>query len=294
MYEEFYGLDKRPFSKTPDPAFLYEGRRHGEALARLTLAVEDKDVALLTGEIGAGKTTLSRALIDRLDERYRVVLIINPRLSANQVLALIAERLGVSPVPTQKIKLLDALTERLFALYEEGAVPLVIVDEAHLIPSKQVFEELRLLTNLQLDDAPLIGLLLIGQPELRAKLAKPGYTSFVQRVGMAYHLGALEVDETRAYVRHRLAVAGRATPLFTDAALEAVHEGSGGIPRRINTICQGALLVGFGNEAHEIDRPVIEDVLADLATHLGAVFPAPKAPPPLEVGQARGKKARAG
>ena len=275
MYEEFFSLRVRPFSKTPDPAFLYAGKTHGEALARLQYAVEEKDIALLTGEVGAGKTTLSRALIDQLDERYRVVLLINPRLSAVQILATVAERLGVDPIPKGKHKLLEALTDRLYALYEEGAIPVVIVDEAQLIPSKSVFEELRLLTNLQLDDAPLIGLVLIGQPELRRKLAKPTYASFAQRVGMAYHLGPLDREETHAYIEHRLMVAGRTTPLLTADAMDAVYAGAAGIPRRINTICQGALLVAFGASQNQIDRQVIDDVLLDLSTHLGAVFGKP-------------------
>lgn len=281
MYEAFYGLSRRPFSKTPDPAFLYEGRAHAEALARLELAAADKEVALLTGEVGAGKTTLSRALIDRLDERYRVVLVINPRLSPAQLLALIAERLGVTPVPTRKQKLLDLLTERLFALYEDGATPLVIVDEAQLLPSKQVFEELRLLTNLQLDDTPLVGLLLIGQPELRTKLSKASLLSFAQRVGMAYHLGALDEDDTGAYIHHRLAVAGRDDPLFEPDAIGRVYAGSHGIPRSINTICQSALLVGYGREARRIDATIVDEVLDDLATHLGPMFRAPRPAPPL-------------
>lgn len=275
MYEEFFSLKARPFSKTPDPAFLYAGPTHGEALARLSYAVEEKDIALLTGEVGAGKTTLSRALIDQLDERYRVVLLINPRLSAVQILATIAERLGVEKVPKGKHKLLETLTERLFALYEEGAIPVVIVDEAQLIPSKSVFEELRLLTNLQLDDAPLIGLVLIGQPELRRKLSKPSYASFAQRVGMAYHLGPLDREQTHRYIQHRLSVAGRDRPLFTPDAMDAVYEGAQGIPRRINTVCQGALLVAFGAEQSTIDRPTVTDVLDDLSTHLGAIFPSP-------------------
>ncbi len=281
MYEAFYGLERRPFSKTPDPAFLYEGRAHAEALARLELAAADKEIALLTGEVGAGKTTLSRALIDRLGERYRVVLVINPRLSPAQMLSLVAERLGVTPVPARKTKLLDKLTERLFALYEEGAVPLVIVDEAQLVPSKQVFEELRLLTNLQLDDTPLLGLLVIGQPELRQKLSKPGLLSFAQRIGMAYHLGAFDEEETGAYIRHRLQVAGRVEPLFSDDAIARVHAGSHGIPRSINTICQSALLVGFGNDARRIAGAIVDEVLDDLATHLGPMFRAPRPAPPL-------------
>jgi type II secretory pathway predicted ATPase ExeA len=273
VYEAFYGLNARPFGKTPDPAFLFEGPRHGEALARLETAAADKDIALLTGEIGAGKTTLSRALIDRLDpEKFRVVLVINPRLSAMDMLAFIAERLGVGELPKQKTRVIDALTSRLFALYEEGVAPLVIVDEAHLVTQKAVFEELRLLTNLQLDDAPLVGLMLIGQPELRDTLAKKSLASFTQRIGMAFHLTALDMDETAAYVVHRLMVAGREEPLFTAGALEAVHRGSGGIPRRINTLCQAALLAGFAESAHEIDAQLIEDVRADFAQHLGPLF----------------------
>jgi type II secretory pathway predicted ATPase ExeA len=286
MYEDHFGLVCRPFSKTPDPAFLYEGRLHAEALARLELAVEDKDVALLTGEIGAGKTTLSRALIDRLDERFRAVLVINPRLSPSQLLALVAERLGVKTRALKKTALLDALTERLFALYEEGSIPLIIIDEAQMM-SKLVFEELRLLTNLSLDHAPLVGLLLIGQPELRNKLGKAGYRSFAQRVGMAYHLGPLDERETGQYVAHRLAVAGRGEGLFTEDAIDRVHAGSHGIPRSINTICQNALLVGYGHDAAEIDATTVDEVLDDLATHLGPMWAPPRPPAPLGGGEAR-------
>lgn len=272
MYESFYGLRTRPFGKTPDPAFLYEGARHGEALARLEMAAADKDIALLTGDIGAGKTTLSRALVDRLDERFKIVLAINPRLSAPQMLTFIAERLGVESIPKQKARLVDALTARLYELYEEGNVPLVIVDEAHLVSSKAVFEELRLLTNLQLDDEPLVGLLLIGQPELRARLAKSALESFAQRIGVAYHLTALDADETAAYVNHRLTVAGRDDRLFSNDALATIHEKSGGVPRRINTICQAALIAGFTVGASEIDAAIVDDVWRDFATHMGPLW----------------------
>jgi general secretion pathway protein A len=272
MYESFYGLNARPFGKTPDPAFLYEGARHGEALARLEMAAADKDIALLTGEIGAGKTTISRALVDRLEERFKVVLAMNPRLSAPQMLGFIAERLGVEPVPRQKARLIDALTGRLFELYEEGAIPLIIVDEAHLVTSKSVLEELRLLTNLQLDDEPLVGLLLIGQPELRDRLARPGLQSFTQRIGVAYHLMALDADETAAYVHHRLAVAGREERLFEPDALSSIHKKSAGVPRRINTLCQGALIAGFTAGADRIGAELVDDVWRDFATHMGPLW----------------------
>lgn len=275
MYEEHFGLRTRPFGKTPDPAFLFESARHGEALARLEMAAADKDIALLCGDIGAGKTTLSRALVDRLKERYRVVLVMNPRLNAAQMLAFIAERLGAEPLPKQKSRLLDAITARLFEIYEEGDIPLVIVDEAHLIGSKAVFEELRLLTNLQLDDEPLIGLLLIGQPELRDLLAKPSLASFTARIGVAFHLTPLDADESAAYVIHRLAVAGREEPLFTTGALTLIHERSGGVPRRINTLCQAALVAAFAEGASVIDTEVVDDVCQDFATHMGPLWKEP-------------------
>jgi general secretion pathway protein A len=274
MYEAFYGLRTRPFGKTPDPAFLFEGARHGEAMARLETAAADRDIALLVGEIGTGKTTLSRALVDRLGEETRVVLVINPRLSAPQMLAFIAERLGVEPLPKQKTRIIDAVTEKLFQIHEAGGATLVIVDEAHLIQSRQVFEELRLLTNLQLDDAPLLSLLLIGQPELKQKLAHPSLESFAQRIGMAYHLKPLDAEETTAYVVHRLQVAGREEPLFLPEALRAVYARSGGVPRRINTLCQSALLAGFGGGARRIDRAIIDDVWRDFEEHLGPLLSA--------------------
>jgi general secretion pathway protein A len=272
VYETHFALNRRPFSKTPDPAFLYTGVVHGEALARLEMAVDEREICLFTGEIGAGKTTVSRALIDRLDVRHRIVLVVNPRLSAVQLLELVADRLGVKPLPRGKVKLLDALTARLFEIFQEGGLPLVIVDEAHLIPSKSVFEELRLLTNIQLDDAPLLSLILIGQPELRTRLGRVGYASFAQRIGVAYHLASLDRPETERYIAHRLQVAGRAVPLFSPAAIDVVYRASRGIPRRINTICQSALLMAYGNEVDVIGQEIVDDVIQDLTTHLGRAF----------------------
>jgi type II secretory pathway predicted ATPase ExeA len=169
MYKTFYGLKERPFGKTPDPRFLFMAPQYEEALARLQYAVEEREIAVLTGEIGSGKTTLSRALMDQNDHD-EIVLIVNPRLTPNQLLRELALRLDITP-GHYRADLVDALSDRLLGLHEEGRGVVLIVDEAQLIPGKATFDELRLLSNFQLDTTNLISILLIGQPELRKRLA---------------------------------------------------------------------------------------------------------------------------
>ena len=232
MYEGFYGLTKRCFSKTPDPAFLYESRGHAEALARLQYAVEEREFVLLTGDIGSGKTTLSRALIDSLDGACLPVLITNPRLTPAQLLRTLARKLGVEDPGRYKSDLLEQINARLYACYEEGVCPVMIIDEAQLIPGKDTFEEIRLLTNYQLDDMNLMALVLIGQTELKARLKRPAYQALRQRIGMAYHLGPLSETETAEYLTHRAGVAGRHEPLFGEGAVGAIHRGQRGAAGR--------------------------------------------------------------
>jgi type II secretory pathway predicted ATPase ExeA len=263
MYEEFYGLREKPFGKTPDPRFLYQSRKHAEALARLQHAVEEQDIVLLTGDIGCGKTTLSRALIDSLDGSFHPVLIINPRLSPFQLLRTIALRFGMDDTGRFRHGMLEAINAKLYELYEAGKRPAIIIDEAQLIPGKATFEEIRLLTNFQLDDRNLLALVLIGQTELRDRLQKKQYRALRQRVGMQYHLGPLDADETAAYVEHRLRVAGRDAPLFEPGALAMLFHHSEGVPRRINTIAANALVEGFGREAATINPEIVEDVVRD-------------------------------
>jgi type II secretory pathway predicted ATPase ExeA len=252
MFEDFFGLRSKPFGKTPDPSYLYESPQHKEALARLEYAVEEKELALLVGDIGSGKTTLSRALIDRVGETRPVILLINPRMTPMQLLRATAQGLGIDP-PRHRNELLDALHAKLFALYEEQREPVLMIDEAQLIPTKATFDEIRLLTNFQLDDQNLLSVILIGQPELDARLQRDAYTALRQRIGLRYALGPLSLDETIRYIDHRIRVAGGTRNPFSRAAMEEIHTLSGGIPRLINTLCTTALLDAFGEDAPQID-----------------------------------------
>jgi type II secretory pathway predicted ATPase ExeA len=264
MFEEFYGLREKPFNKTPDPRFLYESTKHAEALARLQHAVEEMDIVLLTGEIGSGKTTLSRALIDSLNGRYHPVLIINPRLSPPQLVRTIALRLGMDDNARYRHGILEGINAKLYELYEQGKRPVVIIDEAQLIPGRATFEELRLITNFQLDDRNLLALVLIGQTELKERLERRPYRALRQRIGMLYHLGSLDEGETGAYVAHRLKVAGRDAVLFEPEAIAALYRHSGGMPRLINIIAGNALIEGFGRGAETIGPGIIEDAAKEI------------------------------
>ena len=269
MYLEHFGLARKPFSKTPDPAFLYASRAHAEALARLSWALEEREVAVLTGEVGAGKTTLSRALVDAFADRCRFAFVVNPALPPAQLLAAIAAAFGVAE-GRRKTDTYAALAERFCELDTQGLFPVVVVDEAQLLPGRAAYDELRLLTNLAADDRALVGLVLLGQPELRERLAGKGGDAFAQRVGVAYHLGPLDREETGRYLAHRLAVAGRSTALFSPEAIALVHARSGGIPRVVNQIATSALLEGFAREVEQIGDDVVKAAIAELDAWLGA------------------------
>jgi type II secretory pathway predicted ATPase ExeA len=271
MYLERFGLARKPFSKTPDPAFLFPSRQHAEALARLEHALEEREVAVLTGEVGAGKTTLSRALVDAFAERCRFSLVVNPALPPAQLLGVIAEGFGLPPT-RRKADTFGALAEHAARLDAEGRFAVVMVDEAQLLPGRAAFDELRLLGNLAADDRALVGLVLIGQPELRDRLVERGGEAFAQRVGVAYHLGPLALEETGRYLAHRLAVAGRQEPLFTAEAVAALHEASGGIPRLLNQLAASALLEAFTREAGWISADVVLAAVEDRAAYLGTAL----------------------
>jgi general secretion pathway protein A len=268
MYLEHYGLRRKPFGKTPDPEFLFPSRQHAEALARLSHALEEREPAVLTGEIGAGKTLLTRALVDTFAERCRFSFVVNPALPAAQLLGAIAEGFGLRPT-RRKAETFSGLADHVARVDEEGKFAVVVVDEAQLLAGRAAFDELRLLTNVCADDRALVGLVLVGQPELRERIAERGGAAFAQRVGVAYHLGPLREDETAAYVAHRLAVAGRTRPLFSQDGLAALHRLSGGVPRVVNQYAASALLEGFARDADILSADVVEAAASDLAAQLG-------------------------
>lgn len=264
MFTRFYGLREKPFSKTPDPRFLFLSRGHQEALARLQYAVEEREPALLTGEIGSGKTTISRALMDTLDESYRFCFIFNPVLSPLEFLRVVAINLGLEQPAAGKDDLLRDITRELYRCYNEGGCPVIIIDEAQLIPGPEVFDEIRLLTNFQLDDRNLLSMIIMGQPELRSRLSLALYEPLRQRIGIQYHLAPLDLEETMEYIDFRLGVAGGRPGLFSPEAIQMIHELSGGVPRRINAIATNALLAGYGRDASWIDGSIIDEVKNEL------------------------------
>lgn len=264
MYEEFYGFRARPFSKTPDPRFLFMSRTHEEALARLQYAVEEREITVLTGDIGCGKTTLTRALIDSLGENYRVVLILNPRLTSLEFLKTACKRLECRVNSNYKDDIIDAVYSKVYEDYRAGVTPVIIIDEAHLIPYRETFEEIRMLTNFQMDDTNMISLILVGQPELRKKIELDSLSALRQRVGLFYNLGTIREDEIKDYMEYRARVGGRDKPLFTDDAIKIIHKYSGGIPRVINSLATMSLLEGFARDSGVIDESIIRSAAKEI------------------------------
>jgi general secretion pathway protein A len=265
MYEAYWGLKEKPFENTPDPRFIYYSQQHKEAVARMLYVVrEHKGAALLTGEYGSGKTLLSRVLWHELQQenKFQSVFILNPRLSGLEFIQEIVHQLGAAEVPANKIELFHSLHKLLYAGYNAGKHCVIVIDEAQAIEDRNIFEEVRLLLNFQLDNAFLLTIILLGQPEL--KYSVMSLPQFMQRMAVRYHLKALTESETKEYILHRLTVSGAQRPIFDDEALHEVYMSSQGIPRRINTLCDLSLLVGFGNGVTIIDKEVITKIIQDL------------------------------
>ena len=264
MYLEYWKLQKKPFENTPDPAFFYLSPQHEEALSRLLYVVrEEKGLGLLTGVFGCGKTLLSRALNMELEKDiYRVAFITNPRVEDIDLLRLIAHNLGAPELPTRKSDILIVLEKLIANNWRDKKKTVIVIDEAHAIEDVRVFEEIRLLLNIQLEDKFLVTILLIGQPELREKLESNKQLS--QRIAMRYHLDALNSTNTADYIKFRMKVACAEKEIFTEDAINLVYLRSGGIPRRINQICDMALVVGFGKNQPQVDMYVVQEAIDSL------------------------------
>jgi len=264
MYEAYWQLSEPPFDNSPNPKFFYLSPEHEEALVRLVYTVRHrKGCGMLTGEYGCGKTTLSRALIQRLEaERYEIGLLTNPSWNATDFLREALYQLGVESRETSKSELLHLLNDVFFRNHREGRDTVIIVDEAQLIADDAVFEEVRLLMNFQTDDRFLVTLLLIGSPELRERVRRLKHLD--QRITIRYHLNTLDYTHTAAYVTHRLKMAGRATPIFTEEAIKLIFDFTRGTPREINNLCDVALLVGYTKRAKEIGEKIVAEVIKDM------------------------------
>jgi general secretion pathway protein A len=265
MYERFYHLRERPFALSPDPEYLYLSRVHREALDYIRYGIESRaGFIVVTGEIGSGKTTLLQTLLQRLDDRTTVARVVNTTLEPRELLEAILMDFGLEADGKSKPVLLRDLGQFLVRQRAEGRRPLVVIDEAQNL-SSQALEEVRLLSNLETEKSKLLQVLLAGQPNLRDKIASPELEQFRQRVAVSYHLTALDAADTAAYINYRLqhAALGR-PPMFPPEAAAVVHERSGGIPRMINIVCDAALVFGYAEERHDIDRRLLEEVVREL------------------------------
>src|SRR5262245_12298038 len=263
MYEAYWGLSEPPFDNSPNPKFFYQSPEHEEALVRMQYAVRQrKGCAMLTGEYGSGKTTLSRALIQRLEaDRYEIGLVTNPSWNATEFLREILYQLGEETAATSKSDLLHRLHDMVFEQFQAGRDTVVIVDEAQLVVDDAVFEELRLLLNFQTADRFLVTILLIGSPELTSTVRR--LKNLDQRVAIRYHLETLDDAHTANYIAHRLKMAGQARQLFREEAIKLIFDFTRGAPREINNLCDMALLVGYSKRVEEIDETSIADVIRD-------------------------------
>jgi general secretion pathway protein A len=266
MYNHHFGLAEAPFSIAPDPRYLYLSEQHREALAHLAYGIGDHGgFVVLTGEVGTGKTTVCRCLLQQVPEHLDIAVIVNPKLDSHELLQTVCEELGVVPAeenPTSK-QLLDALNQFLLATHARGRNAILIVDEAQNL-APDVLEQLRLLTNLETNERKLLQLILLGQPELNAILAQPSLRQLAQRITARYHLRPLTREEVGGYIEHRLAVAGGRGHLFSAAAMAMIYRYSKGIPRLINLLCDRALLGVYAQSGNSVDIAMVRRAAAEV------------------------------
>ena len=265
-YLEYYSLKEQPFSISVDNRFYYDSRQHSEALIRLKhVAEQRKGLAVLVGDIGAGKSTLAQRLLDELDEKQfesALLIILHSSITPGWLLRKIAVQMGVESPVKDQTELLSHFYTRLLELHDEGRAAIVLVDEAQMLQSKEVMEEFRGLLNMEVDGKKLITFIFFALPEIDKYLSLD--EPLRQRVALRYHLQAFTQEPTEDYVKYRLKIAGAQKELFTVSAYAAIHQFSKGIPRLINVICDNALLEGFLRKKQRLDHAMIREIATDL------------------------------
>jgi general secretion pathway protein A len=284
-YLEFYELTQEPFSNAPVSRFYYSSAQHAQALVRLTHAVSSmKGLAVLVGDIGAGKTTLARRMLDSLPEdEYEAALlvIVHSGITAGWLLRRIALQLGVENPADEKLALLSQVYQRLVRIYESGKKAVLLIDEAQMLATREIMEEFRGLLNLEVPERKLISFVFFGLPEIEEHLRLD--PPLAQRVALKYRLEPLSAEATEAYVRHRLKLAGATGIPFTAGALARIHAHTRGTPRLINTVCDNALFEGFMARSRELDEAFVDRVARDL----DLTVPEEPPPAPLPPGERR-------
>lgn len=263
MYESFYGLKHKPFALSPDPEFLFLGKKHQTALTMLEYGLFNQaGFCVISGEIGAGKTTLLRALLDKIEINITVGMITNTHQSFGELLDWVLSAFDIHGPDLSMVEKHQRFIDFLVEQYAEGKTTLLIVDEAqNMTPS--ALEELRMLSNVNSEKDQVLQIILAGQPALKDTLRLPELTQFAQRISVDYHLGTLDEDETCAYIQHRLHVAGAEQTIFTEEACESIYEYSGGTPRLINLLCDTAMVYGFADQSESIDQDLIDEMVQE-------------------------------
>ncbi len=265
MYYEYFGLKESPFSIAPDPRYLYMSEQHREALAHLVYGFSsDGGFVLLTGEVGTGKTTVCRCLLDQVPENSAIAFILNPKLTVEELLATVCDEFGIMYQENSSIKIfIDLINNFLFESHAQGRKTVLIIDEAQNL-SPDVLEQLRLLTNLETSHQKLLQIILLGQPELRDKLAQPELRQLSQRIIARYHLGSLSRQEIGAYLSHRLAVAGSREQLFSEGTINHLYKLTGGVPRLINVICDRSLLGTYTRGEKQVSKSIMKSAALEI------------------------------
>lgn len=271
MYLDYYGLTEPPFDITPNPRFLFYSAKHREAYNHLLYGIrERKGFVQLTGEVGAGKTTLCRAMLEQLDGRYATALILNPVMSPDELMKAIALEFGLPVNGLDRLDTLAVINQFLLQKVETGQEAVLIIDEAQDL-TEELLEQVRLLSNLETDNRKLLQIVLLGQPELRDRLNNPRLRQLRQRITVRYHLLPLNRNEVKQYVQHRLHLCGgNGLPCFTRPALWRVFHYTQGVPRLVNALCDKALLAGFVEQRSEIDFRLVNRAVRELEGHIHA------------------------